>query len=992
MAEDDRTREVLQTLKYLFPPGRIIEIRAITEEGISSGYFSDYHKAAIDLLTRETDTHVSGIYVTLNEVNPTLLARRANRIKYRLGKKDASTADSDIIRRHWLPIDIDPIRPSGVSSSESEHTDALVRADSIATFLTDLGWPQPIYADSGNGAHLLYRIDLPNEENSRNLIRSILETLDNRFSDSRCKVDTANFNASRIWKVYGTISRKGDHLPDRPHRRSRILSLPEENNTLVSADQLRDLIESAPAKNGMAIIRPDQAVLAFHQGEQGNVIDLSSWLTQHGLSSTPKPYQGGTLYNLDSCPFSDAHTDGAFAIQFANGAIFAGCHHDSCGSGKQRWPELRARFERSSEDPGIRLANLRSDRLRQRNEAEGRTYRNESEFSKKTFSPDCISQVDDSLSDRARMLLFEGKPLSFLLDTFARSHEGDVQVAQCLIHSLISRTVINSKGLHVSISGESGKGKSHAIDTMRTLIPPESRIEGRVSDKALFYMEDLLPGTVITLDDVNLSDQMQEVLKGVTSSFQKPFPYCTVNKDRKPQVCTIPERCVWWIAKVEGAGDDQVFNRMLTCWIDDTEEQDRKVLDRALASAEQLPDSQSGVNENVQICRQMWKELSPVWVVIPFAQRIRFQSAENRRNPDMLLDLIRTHAGIHQFQRERQMVNGTVCVVATEEDFDQAARLFVALNGETGGQGSKLTKREFVLITALASCGNAEVTVAQLQRITGWTSSTICKLLHGYRSYGKLYSGLLEKCPSVSYLDRTTTKGDEGQTTMRHARVYQWDPQLYEAWAKGGSVWLAGDDEHGDSDDPSEPPAGDPILGEKPRAEEDEELVVVHSPSVVDQRLSQTTPQHRQKICSLTAIRSEDFTLISGFPDKSPCSVCGKKPTKYRSRMTPSSQNDADEAVLMLCASCYQRAVSREAAAVLPLPGVIHPENMIPLTVSVGRCHLCQLRPAKWSDTHNRTILCESCYQRELTQAGKENSITTHDMTLPDYPPDNEGG
>lgn len=69
MAEDDRTRKVLQTLKYLFPPGRIIEIRAITEEGISSGYFSDYHKAAIDLLTRETDIHVSGIYVTLNEVN-----------------------------------------------------------------------------------------------------------------------------------------------------------------------------------------------------------------------------------------------------------------------------------------------------------------------------------------------------------------------------------------------------------------------------------------------------------------------------------------------------------------------------------------------------------------------------------------------------------------------------------------------------------------------------------------------------------------------------------------------------------------------------------------------------------------------------------------------------------------------------------------------------------------------------------------------------------
>ena len=77
----------------------------------------------------------------------------------------------------------------------------------------------------------------------------------------------------------------------------------------------------------------------------------------------------------------------------------------------------------------------------------------------------------------------------------------------------------------------------------------------------LFYMDDLVPGMVITLDDVNLSDQMQEILKGVTTSFQKPFPYRTVTKERKPQICMIPERCIWWIAKVEGAGDDQVFNR-----------------------------------------------------------------------------------------------------------------------------------------------------------------------------------------------------------------------------------------------------------------------------------------------------------------------------------------------------------------------------------------------------------------------------------------------
>jgi len=60
------------------------------------------------------------------------------------------------------------------------------------------------------------------------------------------------------------------------------------------------------------------------------------------------------------------------------------------------------------------------------------------------------------------------------------------------------------------------------------------------------------------------------------------FSYLTVNKDRKGQKLLIPERCVWWVAKVEGTGDDQVWNRMLTVWIDESRDQDRKVKYQAL--------------------------------------------------------------------------------------------------------------------------------------------------------------------------------------------------------------------------------------------------------------------------------------------------------------------------------------------------------------------------------------------------------------------------
>ena len=176
----------------------------------------------------DADSSVHGIYVTLNEVNPALLSRRANRIKMRLGKKDSTTSDADILRRRWLPIDIDPLRPSGVSSTDEEHGLALAKADEVARWIAGLGFPEPVRADSGNGAHLLYRIDLPNDEAATALVKSCLATLDALFSDERVTVDTANFNAARIWKLYGTVSRKGDNTPERPHRRSRILSAPDE--------------------------------------------------------------------------------------------------------------------------------------------------------------------------------------------------------------------------------------------------------------------------------------------------------------------------------------------------------------------------------------------------------------------------------------------------------------------------------------------------------------------------------------------------------------------------------------------------------------------------------------------------------------------------------------------------------------------------------------------------------------------------------------------
>jgi hypothetical protein len=212
----------------------------------------------------------------------------------------------------------------------------LAKADEVAHWLAGLGFPEPVRADSGNGAHLLYLIDLPNDDAAQALVKGCLVTLDMLFSDERVNVDTANFNAARIWKLYGTVSRKGDSTPERPHRRSRILSALEEP-VIATIDQLRDLAARLPT---------EQHAQTQPAPVKGKIFDLRHWLSDHGVGvRSEKPYSGGTLFILDQCPFSSAHKDGAFAIQFGNDAVFAGCKHTSCGGGTQRWQELRERYE-----------------------------------------------------------------------------------------------------------------------------------------------------------------------------------------------------------------------------------------------------------------------------------------------------------------------------------------------------------------------------------------------------------------------------------------------------------------------------------------------------------------------------------------------------------------------------------------------------------------------------------------------------------------------
>ena len=178
-----------------------------------TGYYVAVDHAAIDCY------RLNGIngYVTVNPVKMDLVARSRNTYT----KSNTSAHDDDIALLRWLFIDIDPRRPSGVSSTESELAASVSRRDKILAEIPGLA-ESSIWGKSGNGCWILVRLpDFPNDDDSRRRIDDILRSL-NRFSDADVVVDQTTKNPSRIMGIPGTWKAKGTWTQDRPHRMATI--------------------------------------------------------------------------------------------------------------------------------------------------------------------------------------------------------------------------------------------------------------------------------------------------------------------------------------------------------------------------------------------------------------------------------------------------------------------------------------------------------------------------------------------------------------------------------------------------------------------------------------------------------------------------------------------------------------------------------------------------------------------------------------------------
>lgn len=141
-------------------------------------------------------------------------------------KSSIMSQDCDVARLTWLALDIDPIHPAGTCATDSEKAAARDQIDSIIEYMDKCGLSGPEIVDSGNGYHVKYPIDLPNDEQNRDFIASVFDKLHELFP----LVDLSAKNPSRVLKLPGTLAMKGQNFPERPHRMAIILQDPVRKN------------------------------------------------------------------------------------------------------------------------------------------------------------------------------------------------------------------------------------------------------------------------------------------------------------------------------------------------------------------------------------------------------------------------------------------------------------------------------------------------------------------------------------------------------------------------------------------------------------------------------------------------------------------------------------------------------------------------------------------------------------------------------------------
>jgi hypothetical protein len=313
-AEGAVIRDISKAISILFQPGQLVEIRGkFREGGMASLYFTDLEKMGRVLDKNDQSGQFEAIWYTLQRLKP-----GTDKTK----DPGKATSRDDILSYEWLVIDIDrPRKPKGTKKDNATDDDLLILGrcrNKVHAWLRELGWPEPVVMCSGNGFHLLYKLDsLPTSNFS--VLKDTLSGIAYHFRDiagdekdgKQCNIDESLSEPEQIIKAYGTWSRLSDFDGQpTPWRESHIVSVPKAIKAIGLGDCLAaqmELPRTSAGKSSTGKGRPYNQEWMENYG----VADLFDWAVPYLELGEEFEENGETYYPSSNCPIH-AGEDGMY--------------------------------------------------------------------------------------------------------------------------------------------------------------------------------------------------------------------------------------------------------------------------------------------------------------------------------------------------------------------------------------------------------------------------------------------------------------------------------------------------------------------------------------------------------------------------------------------------------------------------------------------------------------------------------------------------------
>lgn len=279
--------EIQRGISVLFQSGQLLNVRGLTEGGMSSHLYDDLEQAAGVIEKANRNEAYKALFYTIQRIKPDTVLEPFKGVR-----------EDHIASYEWFVIDIDTVRPdkSRSNSTDAEKQASFAVTERIQSWLLEKGFPDPVVADSGNGWHLYYRLEsLPNTAETYQLLQECLRAIAHKFRDDAAvaEVDVSMADPAQLTKAFGSLVRKGPHTKERPWRQSKLLHVPSQIEALrrirlVLLSAEAPALENKAQTKKMPQLHPD--------------FDIYDFLEHYGIGIESEQEQNGCrLFVTDEC-------------------------------------------------------------------------------------------------------------------------------------------------------------------------------------------------------------------------------------------------------------------------------------------------------------------------------------------------------------------------------------------------------------------------------------------------------------------------------------------------------------------------------------------------------------------------------------------------------------------------------------------------------------------------------------------------------------------